>query len=110
MLDWGGGDGYEGEAFKSIREPANVALLYDPKKRRIGVKFPVTEDDDFFPVRRYGRGRRMRIVRGGRLMKQFGVEVSGTIAFVNPEIENFRGSPMIVMPLDRGRAVKRGKS
>ena len=53
------------EAFRQIREPANVALLYDPKKRRIGVKFPVSGDNDrfFFPVRRYGRGRRMQMVR-----------------------------------------------
>jgi hypothetical protein len=121
-------------AFKLIREPANVTLMYLPhgdasaasakqgeferttpspdKTHReppllrkegsfgaIGIKFPVTEDRHFFPVRRYGRGRKMRIVRGRRLLQQFGIEITDTLRFVNPQVVKFNGHPMIVLPL-----------
>ncbi|MEP7214390.1 MAG: hypothetical protein ABI791_15035 [Acidobacteriota bacterium] len=89
-------------AFREIDEPASVTLMYEPTKRRIGVKFPVTADKNFFRVRRYGRGRRMRIVRAARLLKQFGIEIERTLIFTNAETVTFRGSPMLVLPLDEG--------
>ena len=89
-------------AFREIDEPASVTLLYQATKRRIGVKCPVAADENFFRVRRYGRGRRMRIVRAGRLLKQFGVEIGRTLIFANAETVTFRGSPMLVLPLDEG--------
>ena len=63
------------EAFRMIGRPASVALLYDDKTRRVGVKCPVEEDGNFFRVRRYGRGGRMRVVRAARLLKQFAIKV-----------------------------------
>jgi hypothetical protein len=90
-------------AFKLIREPANVTLMFDPTHRRIGVKFPVTQDRDWFPVRRYGRGRKMRIVRAWRLLQQFEIEITETLRFVNPAIETFKGDPMIVLPVHNAK-------
>src|SRR5476651_766561 len=74
------------EAFKRIGQPASVTLLYDAKTRSIGVKYPVARDLHFFPARRYGRGRRMRIVRAARMLKQFGIEVDRTLVFNNVEV------------------------
>lgn len=91
------------EAFGRIRKPGSVTLLYWAAERCIGVKFPVGLDRNFFLVRRYGRGRKMRIVRGGRLLRQFGLTVERTLVFENPEIVEFRGVPMIVLRLDEGR-------
>ena len=97
-------------AFARIRKPASVTLLYWAAERCIGVKFPVGLDRNFFLVRRYGRGRRMRIVRGGRMLKQFGMTVERTLVFENPETIEFRGVPMLVLRLDEGRAVRRSLS
>ena len=97
-------------AFARIRKPASVTLLYWAAERCIGVKFPVALDRNFFLVRRYGRGRRMRIVRGGRLLKQFGLTVDQTLVFENPETVEFRRARMIVLRLDEGRAVRRSLS
>lgn len=43
------------EAYRRIMRPANVTLLFDAKRRRISVKFPVARDRNFFPARPYGR-------------------------------------------------------
>ena len=87
-------------AFAAIRGPANVTLLFDAKKRRIGVKFPVPADRNFFPVRRRGRGKRTRVVRALRLLRQSGFRVERTIVFKNVEIERLRGDPMLIRSLE----------
>lgn len=92
-----------GAAFAAIGEPASVALLFDAKERKIGVKFPVTADRNFFRVRRTGRGKRTRVVRALRLLRQSGFSVDRTIVFTNVQIEKFRGDPMLVLSLDEAR-------
>jgi len=69
------------EAFKRINRPASVTLMYDAERRRIGVKFPVALDRNFFPVRKYGRGGRNCVIRASRLLKQFGLRVDETLVF-----------------------------
>ena len=86
-------------AFAAIKEPANVTLLFDAKQRRIGIKFPVTADKNFFPVRRCGRGARTRVVRALRLLRQSGFNIDETIVFKDIEIESLRGDPMLVLSL-----------
>ena len=93
------------EAFYQIDEPANVTLMYDRKRRQIGVKFPVSKDGNFFRVRRYGRGGRMRIVRAARMLKQFGIEVENTLVFRDAATAVYRGSPMLLLPLDKAERV-----
>ena len=88
------------EAFRRIKQPANVTLLYWAEERLIGVKYPVTADRNFFPVRRYGRDRKMRIVRGARLLKQFDISLERTLKFVEPELCTLGGVPLLVLPLD----------
>ena len=95
------------EAFKRIGEPASVTLLYDEKTRVIGVKFPVVMDRHFFPARRYGRGRRMRIVRAARMLKQLGIEVAATLVFPNVEVRAFGKEPMLVLGLNTARIINR---
>ena len=90
------------EAFRRIMRPASVTLLYDAKHRRIGVKFPIAIDSNFFPVRSYGRGRRMRIVRAARMFKQFGIKIDRTLIYKNAETQNLDGHPMLVLDLDEG--------
>ena len=93
------------EAFWQIDEPVNVTLLYDVKRRMIGVKVSVTADGDFFRVRRYGRGGRMRIVRAGRLLKQFGLTVERTLVFTGIEFTDYKGAAMMLLSLDASAEV-----
>jgi hypothetical protein len=102
-------------AWGAIGRPWNVTLLYRPpttpasghpssgRRGAIGIKFPVFEDSGYefepFPVRMYGRGRRMRIVRAMRMLKQYRIEVTETLQFVDPEIEKYDGEKMIVLEL-----------
>ena len=90
-------------AFAAIGRPASVTLLYDARTRSIGVKCPVAMDQHFFPARRYGRGRRMRIVRAARMLKQFGIEVAATLVFPNVEVRLFGKEPMLVLALGEAR-------
>jgi len=87
------------EAYRRIGQPASVTLLYDAANRRIGIKFPVPLDRNFFPVRRYGRGRKMRIVRAARLLKQFGIRIDHTLIFNHCPTQTLNGHPMLVLSL-----------
>lgn len=86
-------------AFAAIGPTAMVTLLYDPERRTIGVKFPVPKDKHFFYVRKYGRGRRNRIVRAGSMLKQFGITVEKTMKFENVRVEKIGQEPMLVLEL-----------
>ena len=77
-----------------------MTLLYDERHRRIGVKFPVALDRNFFPVRRYGRDRRMRIVRAARMLKQFGIKIDQTLIYKHCPTQNLDGHPMLVLNLN----------
>ena len=88
------------EAFKAIGRPPNVTLLYDAETKRIGVKYPVALDRHFFPVRRMGRGRNTLVVRGARMLKQFGIEVERTYVFRDVRCVRFDGSPMLLLQMD----------
>jgi len=87
------------QAFKLIRSPYNVALVYDSGRSTIGVKFPVPQDLYFYPVRRYGRGGRMRIIRAAHALNQFGISTDHTLKFYNPPILYYRNEPMLVLNL-----------
>lgn len=91
-------------AYKKIWEPGSVTLLWDAKHGRIGVKFPVAGEDHFFPARRYGRGRRLYIIRAAKMMRQFGIEITETIKFPEAHIILINEKPMLV--LDLNTAVK----
>lgn len=87
-------------AWKFIGDPASVTLLYYSAKNYIGVKYPLATDRHFFMVRRYGRGRRNRIVRARQLLKQFGIKIDKTIIFDSIQMVNYEGSPMLLLDLD----------
>ncbi len=87
-------------AFRAIGGPASVTLLWDETRRRIGVKSPVGLDWHFFPARRYGRGRRLRIIRAARMLRQFGISVERTLMFRNVNVMFIGGEPMLVLEMD----------
>lgn len=95
------------QLWRHLHGTYNVTLLFDAASRRIGVKYPVTADGDFFAVRSYGRGRRLKIVRARRLLMQFGIEVKQTIVFDDPKVTRLNGVPMIVLELDKARPLTR---
>lgn len=70
-------------------------------------KIPVALDQNFFPVRRYGRDRKMRIIRAKRLLKQFDLQIDHTLIFKNAEALMLNGCRMLVFDLDEGCAVDR---
>jgi hypothetical protein len=82
--------------------PASVTLLYDSQARIIGVKYPVSADRQFFMARRYGRNRKMRIVRAARALKQFVIRVEHILKFYNPPVVTFRNEPMLLLDLNKG--------
>ena len=87
------------EADRRIGQPATVTLLYDDVHKRIGVKFPVPLDRNFFPVRRYGRNRQMRIVRAAKLLKQFGIKINQTLIYKHCPTQHLNGHPMLFLDL-----------
>ena len=87
-------------AFAAIGRPANVTLVYDAGTGSIGIKYPVAMDRHFFPVRGYGRDRKMRIVRARQMLKQFGIEVERTIVFQNVRREVYARQPMLVVQIE----------
>jgi hypothetical protein len=88
-------------AFAAIMRPASVTLLYYSQENIIGVKFPVTADRHFYMARRYGRDRKMHIVRAARALKQFGISVEQTLKFYNPPLVTYRNEPMLLLELGK---------
>jgi hypothetical protein len=66
----------------------------------IAVKRPVGKDRHFFPVRHYGRGQRMHIVRAAKLLKQFGITIERTLVFEDVWVEVFDGEPALLLDLE----------
>jgi hypothetical protein len=89
------------DAWSAIRRAYNVTLLWNPRQRIIGVKFPRSVDRNFFPTRGYGRGRKMRVVRAGRLLKAAGLVIPETLRFPNTELVMWGEDPMLVLRLPK---------
>ena len=64
-------------------------LFYDAESRRIAIGWtkPVDHSLQTFFVRRHGRGGRSRIIRAGRFLKQFGINIIETIVFRDLKVE-----------------------
>jgi hypothetical protein len=90
------------EAWSAIRRAYTVTLLWNPRQRVIGVKFPRAVDMNFFPTRGYGRNRKMRVVRAGRLLKQCGLVIDETLRFPNTEVVMMGDDPMLVLRIVTG--------
>lgn len=91
------------EAWSAIRRPYNVTLLFNPREMVIGVKFPRAVDRNFFPTRGYGRDRKMRVVRAGRLLKQFGLVIDETLRFPRTQVVMVGDDPMLVLRVTSDR-------
>ena len=76
-----------------------ITLFYDAETNRLGIRGGRGGDPSLhvFRARRYGRGGRLRVVRAGRLLKQFGIAITETLVFRPTQTEP---GPMIVLDLD----------
>ncbi|MFT3744674.1 MAG: hypothetical protein QM785_10340 [Pyrinomonadaceae bacterium] len=97
-------------AWLGMGDPANVTLLYYEEQALIGIKYPVPLDRNFFRVRRYGRGKRQRIVRAQRMMTQFGISVNRTIVFTNIKKVTYNEEPMLLLDLKTVRKIDKRQS
>ena len=88
-------------AAQALLNGANyVHLFYDAETKRLGIAWPKMDDYglETFTLRRHGRGGRSRIIRAGRFLKQFGINITETIVFRDIKIEP---GPMLVLDLTR---------
>jgi hypothetical protein len=85
-------------AWRVLKGTYNVTLVWNPKWRCIGVKYPsLGEHQAVYPMRMYGRGRKLRIVRARAALKCWGVEVERTMVFKDVFVEEFDGVPMLAL-------------
>jgi len=52
-------------------------------------------------------GGRMRVIRTGRLLKQFDIKIEQTLMFYDPKVVAFNGEPMLVLELDMAQVRRR---
>jgi hypothetical protein len=96
-------------AFDALKGSASFALLYDRKKRVIGVKYP-TKERQYFQANDYGRDGKLKAIFARKALRQFGIEVTETIGFVDPRVEDMGGVPCLMLELDKARPVRRNGS
>ncbi|MEQ1603817.1 MAG: hypothetical protein ABL999_03025 [Pyrinomonadaceae bacterium] len=97
-------------AWRWLGETANVTLLYEEEHALIGIKYPVAVDRNFFRVRRYGRGKRQRIVRAQRMVNQFGISINRTIVFTSIQKVTYDEKPMLLLDLKTVRKIDKRRS
>ena len=92
-------------ALKLIDGAINIVISYDADLKRLGIYGATQKDSSnhIFQARRYGRGRRSRIIRAKRVIEHFGIRIDRTLAFTAFEVEP---GPMLV--LDFSKAVTVG--
>lgn len=95
-------------AFDALKGSASFALLFDRKKRVIGVKYP-TKERQYFQANDYGRDGKLKAIFARKALRQFGVEVTETLSFVDPPIEDIGGEPCLLLQLDKARILPKKK-
>ncbi len=86
-------------AWRWLGDLPRVTLLYDAAQQMIGVKSPVGLDLHFFPLCKYGRGKRQRIVRARKMIRDLGIEVDTTLVFQGVQRATYDGENMLVLDL-----------
>ena len=61
--------------------------MYDPMRSLLALRPAALQDQNAYPLRKYGtcRGRK---IRAYRLLTEFGIKPSETIEFLEPKIDN----------------------
>ncbi len=67
--------------------PAAVLIMYDPMRSLLALRPAALEEQNAYPLRRYGTCRG-RIIRAYRLVTEFGIQPAETIEFIQPKIDN----------------------
>ena len=80
-----------------------MELAYDADDRTITIRSSPPPRTDYYLVREYGRGRRMRLVSAIRLLKRHDVKIEQTLIFRRPKLTDCNGEPLIVLQLDKAR-------
>jgi len=88
-----------------MKQPKAVNLLFDQANSRIGVQLtPITDEDAFF-VGKYGR-HGGKVVRGHKLMNDFGIEIKETLQFRDVRIDDHN---LLVLDLRTATVADRAK-
>jgi hypothetical protein len=88
-------------AIKLLMAWERYTLHYDAETNRLGIRRASSEDDRslrVFRARRYGRHGRLRVIRAGRFLKQLGIDITRTLVFSPPTVDD----RMIVLDLNLG--------
>ena len=67
--------------------PATVLVMYDPMRSLLGLRPVGPEEQDAYPLRKYGTCGG-RIIRAYRLLTEFGIKPVETVEFREPKIDN----------------------
>ncbi|CAN5619146.1 hypothetical protein BH10ACI3_BH10ACI3_08050 [soil metagenome] len=70
-----------------IGSPAAVLIMYDPMRSLLALRPAALQDQNAYPLRKYGTCRG-RIIRAYRLLTEFGIKPTETIEFIEPKIDN----------------------
>lgn len=67
--------------------PAAVLNLYDPMRSLLALRPVRPEEQNAYPIRKYGPNGG-RIIRAYRLLTEFGIKPAETVEFREPKIDN----------------------
>ncbi len=67
--------------------PAAVLVLYDPMRSLLALRPVGPEEQNAYPIRKYGANGG-RIIRAYRLLTEFGIKPAETVEFREPKIDN----------------------
>jgi len=67
--------------------PAAVLVLYDPMRSLLALRPVAPEEQNAYPIRKYGANGG-RVIRAYRLLTEFGIKPAETVEFREPKIDN----------------------
>ena len=76
-----------GNIHEKLGSPEAVIFLFDKVNSIIGINPASPNMSNAFPVKQKGRGRH-RLIRATPFCKKYGIMLDGTMAFLNPEIDD----------------------
>lgn len=85
--------------------PAAVLIMYDPMNAKLGLRPVGLEEQNAYPVRKYGANGG-RIIRAYRLLTEFGIQPAETIEFQQPKID---GDGQLILDLTNIRVSPRAE-
>jgi hypothetical protein len=85
--------------------PEAVLVMYDPMNARLGLRPVEREEQNAYPLRKYGRNGG-RVIRAYRLLTEFGIKPQETVEFEQPKID---GDGQLILDLKGIRVSPRAR-